>query len=91
MRDMAECKFEDEMMFVCKVMRDDSFQLQVPGLIQLLCNIYEIEFLETRQPETLIHKWDSSGTFGEITQIENYRPPSAYSTVREVYIIADCG
>ena len=32
-----------------------------------------------------------AGTFGEITQIENYRPPSAYSTVREVYIIAYCG
>ena len=50
MRDMAECKFEYEIMFVCEVMRDDSVQLQVPGLIQLLCNIYEIEFLGTRQP-----------------------------------------
>ena len=47
MRDGAECKFECEMILVCKVMRDSSFQLQVPGLVQLLRNIYEIEFLGT--------------------------------------------
>ena len=47
MRDVAECKFEYGLILVCKVMRDNSFQLQVPGLVQLLRNIYEIKFLGT--------------------------------------------